>query len=325
MLCYYIDSMGQRENTSIEASQQTVLLFGGKGGVGKTTSSSAIAVHLASQGYHTLIISSDQSPSLSDIFDQSINGAITRVNDRLDAFEIGQDAIMDWWKLRFAPDFTDILAHIIDVDALDKASQHQLIDYIGSAPSLREETMLDMIRDFAERGKYDRIVWDTAPAGETLNLLDMPRSIKSHLRAGAKVFESLDSIGKQFMGRRSISRIMDDWIQASEKIARFIHDSARFIIVANPEAMVVKQATRMIQTLTRYDIPVHGLIINCVIEQSDSESLAALRKTQSPYVEELRRLAGERYIAILHRSFTEIRGLDRLREIGEMLATQLSL
>ncbi len=306
-------------------ARKPVLLFGGKGGVGKTTCSSAVASHLADQGHRTLIISSDLSPSLSDIFEKAVGDAVTTVSDNLDAFEISQEAIIAWWKKRFGRDFSDILAHLIDVDELDKESQHQLLDYIGSAPSLREETMLDMIRDLAENRRYDRIVWDTAPAGETLNLLDMPRSIKKHLSAGVKVFEGLDRIGKQFTGSRSIARIMDDWILASEKIAHFIHDALTFIIVANPEALVANQVARMIQTLMKYQIPIHGLIINCVIEQPDSQSLVALQKTQSAHIEELKKLAGKRHVAILLRSFTEIRGLDRLRGIGEMLAKELSL
>ncbi len=308
-----------------ETAEKTVLLFGGKGGVGKTTCSSAVASHLAVRGLRTLIISSDQSPSLSDIFERDVSSAITKVGDNLDAFEISQDAIMAWWKRRFGKDFSDILARLIDVDELDKVSQHQLLDYIGSAPSLREETMLDMIRDFSEKNEYDRIVWDTAPAGETLNLLDMPRSIKNHLSAGVKVFEGLDRIGKQFTGGRSIAGIMDDWIQASDKIAQFIHDSSTFIIVANPEALVVNQVARMIQVLKKYDIPIHGLIINCVVEQADSESLVAHQKVQATHIEELKKMAGERHIATLQRSFIEIRGLRRLREIGQTLANSLSL
>jgi arsenite-transporting ATPase len=312
-------------NSSAETARKSVLLFGGKGGVGKTTCSSAIASHLAQRGHHTLIISSDLSPSLSDVFEQPVGDNITAVVNNLDAFEISQEAILTWWKKRFGRDFSDILAHLIDVNELDKASQHNLLDYIGSAPSLREETMLDMIRDLAENGRYDYIVWDTAPAGETLNLLDMPRSIKKHLSAGAKVFEGLDRIGKQLSGRRSIAKIMDDWILASEKIARFIHDTSTFIIVANPEALVVNQVARMIQTVTKYQIPIHGLIINCVMEQAISESSIALQKIQSSHIEALKKLAGDRHIAILLRSFTEIRGFERLRKVGEMLAKELSI
>jgi arsenite-transporting ATPase len=320
-----LNEMTSDEVISTEKSQRPVLLVGGKGGVGKTTCSAAIAAHSAAIGLKTLIITSDLSPSLSDIFEQTIGDTITEVTKNLDAYEISQEAIVTWWRQRFGRDFTDILAHLIDVDALDSESRHQLLDYIGSAPSLREETMLDVIRDMAENRGYDRIVWDTAPAGETLNLLDMPRNIRKHIRAGAKVFEGLDRIGKQLLGKRSIAGIMDGWIEVSEQIARFIREKSSFLIVAIPEALVVKQVARMITTLEEYQLPIHGLIVNCVVEVADSPSLVAVQDMQSPYLRQLRRMAETHHVATLPRSFTEIRGIERLQKIGAELATRLAL
>jgi arsenite-transporting ATPase len=305
--------------------QRSVFLVGGKGGVGKTTCSAAIAAHSAAIGIKTLIITSDLSPSLSDIFEQTIGDTITAVSKNLDAYEISQEAIVTWWRQRFGRDFSDILAHLIDVDALDNESRHQLLDYIGSAPSLREETMLDVIRDMAENRGYDRIIWDTAPAGETLNLLDMPRNIRKHIRAGAKVFEGLDRIGKQLIGKRSIAGIMDGWIEVSEQIAKFIHNKSSFLIVAVPEALVVKQVERMITLLEEYQLPIHGLIVNCVVEIADSPSLVSVQEMQSHYVQQLRKMADMCHYATLPRSFVEIRGKERLQKIGAMLAERLAL
>jgi arsenite-transporting ATPase len=303
-----------------EGRDKRVLLIGGKGGVGKTTCSAAMASRFAATGRRTLIITSDATPSLSDIFLKKIGDKITAVGADIDAYEISQEAIMAWWKSRFGRDFSDILDNLIDVESLDKASQHQLLDYIGSAPSLREETMLDMIRDLAANRDYDRIVWDTAPAGETLSLLDMPRNIKNHLRAGAKVFEGLERLGKQLIGKRSIAAIMDEWGRVSDELSRFIHDRSTFIIVANPEALVVNQTHRIFAALADNRIPVRGLIINRVIEQSDSASLDMARVTQIPYIEELKTLAAGRPVITLPLSFTEIRGIKRLQEIGGKLA-----
>lgn len=308
-----------------EKYHRPVLLVGGKGGVGKTTCSAAIASHLAARRLRTLIITSDLSPSLSDIFEQPIGDAITKVDDNLDACEISQQSVLAWWKKRFGQDFSDILDHLIDVEALDQDSRHQLLDYIGSAPSLREETMLDIIRDMGENRGYERIVWDTAPAGETLNLLDMPGNIRKHIRAGARVFEGLDRIGNQLLGRRAIASVMDDWIVASEQISRFIRDSTMFVIVANPEALVVNQVKRMLHTLAEYRLHIHGLIINCVIDCPDSPSLEAMHKTQLPYLQELKRMIDDKALVVLPRSFKELRGIDCLREIGKQLADGLSL
>lgn len=304
---------------------RSILLFGGKGGVGKTTCSASIAAEMASRGCRTLILTSDMSPSLSDIFKRKIGNSVTAIDRNLDACEIRQETIVAWWKKRFGRDFEDILTHIVDLESLDKDSRHQLLDYIGSAPSLREETMLDMIRELAENGAYDRVIWDTAPAGETLNLLDMPRNIKKHLRAGAKVFEGLDRIGKQLAGKRSISSIMDEWIRTSDTISRFIHEKCAFILVTAPESLVVRQTHRMITTLTGYRLPIHGIIINRMIACSDSKSLDALKAVQATHQEALMQIADGLPVACLPLSVKEIEGIHLLRQIGSQLASGLWL
>lgn len=305
--------------------EKPLLLVGGKGGVGKTTCSAAIAAEFAARGQRTLLITSDMTPSLSDILEQPIGDTITSVAKNLDAFEISQEAIAAHWKKKFGRDFHDIITVLIDIESLDTESHHHLLDYIGSAPSLREETLLDIIVTKAEQQKYEKIVWDTAPAGETLNLLAMPRIIKKHLRAGAKVFEGLDRIGRQFAGKRPIAGIMDEWVQVSEKIAQFIHNKSAFLVVANPESLVVSQARRVMETLARYNLTVHGLIINKKIEDTDSSSLKAMKAGQTRYVEELKNLAGNRPLAMLPIAFTEIKGLQSLQKIGKKLAADLLL
>ena len=302
-----------------------VLLVGGKGGVGKTTCSAAIASRLALLGYRTLLITSDLTPSLSDVLELPVGDSITRVTANLDAYEISQDAIAARWKSRFGSDFYDVLAHLIDIEALDAGSRHQLLDYIGSAPSLREETMLDIVMDLAVHKGYARIVWDTAPAGETLNLLGMPKNIRKHLRAGAQVYEGLDRIGKQLLGKRSIASIMDEWTALSETINSFIHDRSSFVIVSNPEALVVNQTRRVLATLADYGLAFQGMVINRVIEHSDSASLDAAKMKQSVYLEELRSLAAERCLVMMPLVFNELRGLTRLQELGAKLVPGLAL
>jgi len=304
-------------------TDKPVILFGGKGGVGKTTCSAAMATWFASCGQKSLIITSDMTPSLSDIFEEPIGDCVRSIDNNLFAIEISQEAIVERWKKRFSHDFYDVLSQLIDMKALDADSQHQLIEYIGSAPSLREETMLDLIVDMVDTGKYDRVVWDTAPAGETLNLLNMPRFIRKHLKAGARVFEGLDKIGKHIIGKRSISETMDEWVKLSERISRFIHDKTTFIIVANPEALVVNHVRRIIKSIKDCRVDLYGIVINRIIDHADSPSIRTMQELQGKYAAELKRLAGSLPVAFLPLSLWEIRGKKALRDTGAVLAGQL--
>ncbi len=306
-------------------TETPIILFGGKGGVGKTTCSAAVAAWFAASGKKTIIMTSDLTPSLSDIYELQIGDSVTTIAENLSAVEIGQDAIVARWKKKFSRDFYDILSQLIDLDALDSESRHQLLDYIGSAPSLREETMLDLIVDTVDTGNYDRVVWDTAPAGETLNLLNMPKFIRKHLRAGARVFEGLDKIGRRITGTRSISDTMDEWIALSERIAGFIQSRSRFVVVANPEALVVRHVERLMDTLREYNLSVQGLVINRVIENPDSPALDSMFQAQQPYMTDLKRMAGSLPVATLPYSLKEVKGEKTLREAGEQLSRQLNL
>jgi arsenite-transporting ATPase len=306
-------------------TDRPVILFGGKGGVGKTTCSAAVAAHCAAHGKRTMVITSDMTPSLSDIFETDVGDRVREIDQNLFAFEISQEAIVGRWRERFSQDFYDILSQLIDLDALDNESRHQLLEYIGSAPSLREETMLDLIVDLVEGGHYDRIIWDTAPSGETLNLLNMPRFIRKHLTAGAKVFEGLDKIGKHLVGRRSIAATMDEWIRLSERIARFVRDRTEFVVVANPEALVTRHVERLMRTLREYDVAIRGMVINCVIDSADSGMLCSMKAVQAAHVAELETLARDLPIAVLALSQHEIRGLQALRDAGALLCRQLGL
>jgi arsenite-transporting ATPase len=307
-------------------SERTVILFGGKGGVGKTTCSAAVAAASAASGKRTLILTSDMTPSLGDIFCCAVGETITAVDEGLFAYEIGPDAITNRWKTRFSRDFSDILSQLVDLDGLDAESRHQLLDYIGSAPSLREETMLDLIVDLVESGDYDRVIWDTAPAGETLNLLNMPRFIRKHLTAGARVFEGLDKIGKHLAGRRSIAQTMDEWIGLSERIAQFIGKRTTFVIVAKPEALVVKHVERLVRTLRDYSLEIRGMIVNGMTgEEAADTTPAPLQAIRRGHCARLTELAGPVPTALVPLSSQELRGIPVLRDVGREICRQLRL
>jgi len=302
-----------------------LILFSGKGGVGKTTCSASIAVKLASEGIRTLHITSDMAPSLGDIYEMDIGDRLTSVAPDLDAVEFSQESIARTWKEKFGPDFNEILSQFLDTDGIEQNGDLDLLDYIGTAPSLREETLLDMIVEMAGKGDYQRIIWDTAPTGETLNLLHMPKLMKKHLKAGARLYEAMDRLAGVVSRRRSLAGIMEEWVVRSEGIARFLQENTMFFVVANPEALVVRQAERTLTSLTGAGFSVHGLIINRIAVSDGSDFLERAQENQEPYIRRLLLLGGGLAIGRVNLTLEEIRGLDPLRSIGDSLSRELGL
>ena len=302
-----------------------LILFSGKGGVGKTTCSASIAVKLASEGVRTLHITSDMAPSLGDIYEMDIGDRVTSVAENLDAVEFSQESIARTWKEKFGPDFTAILSQFLDTDGMEQNGDLDLLDYIGTAPSLREETLLDMIVEMAAAGEYQRIIWDTAPTGETLNLLHMPKLMKKHLKAGARLYEAMDRLAGVVAGRRSLAGIMEEWVVRSEGIARFLQENTMFFVVANPEALVVRQAERTLTALMDAGFSVHGLIINRIAVSDGSEFLQRAQENQEPYIRRLLLLGGGLAVGRVNLTLEEIRGLEPLRAIGDSLTEELGL
>ncbi len=125
--------------SALDQAQRHVLMFGGKGGVGKTTASATTALHFAARGKQTLIISSDLTPSLSDIFETQIGAVETPIPavPNLWGLEIDPDEVMRRWKVKFGPEIYDAAQSMVDMPYDD------LVDYVGMAPGIQEEFMLD--------------------------------------------------------------------------------------------------------------------------------------------------------------------------------------
>lgn len=265
------------------------------------------------------------APSLGDIYEMDIGDRVTSVTENLDAVEFSQESIARTWKEKFGPDFTAILSQFLDTDGMEQNGDPDLLDYIGTAPSLREETLLDMIVEMAAAGEYQRIIWDTAPTGETLNLLHMPKLMKKHLKAGARLYEAMDRLAGVVAGRRSLAGIMEEWVVRSEGIARFLQENTMFFVVANPEALVVRQAERTLTALMDAGFSVHGLIINRIAVSDGSEFLQRAQENQEPYIRRLLLLGGGLAVGRVNLTLEEIRGLEPLRAIGDSLTRELGL
>ena len=308
----------------LEQEPKRLIMIGGKGGVGKTTCASAIALHFSLQGRKTLIISSDPTPSLSDIFETEIGDQETPIKNtkNLYGIEVSSDVVLKKWKDRFGPEIYEVVSSFASVD-------YDFVDYIGTAPGIEEEYMLNYILELVEGGQYDLVVWDTAPAGHTLRLLHLPQIFLKHLEAATKFymnlysyFEKLKESVKLKKGKRSLLEIISGWQDLAEKVVNFIRDpqTSEFIIVTIPEALGVRQTERIIKDFDEYQLRVNHLIINYVIHDADCNFHKVRKEMQKNYINILKNQYSPKIKLIEIPMFPhEIKGVERINKISEIL------
>ena len=308
----------------LDKEPKRLIMIGGKGGVGKTTCASAIALHFSLEGKKTLIISSDPTPSLSDIFEMEIGDQETPIKNvkNLYGVEVSSDVVLKKWKERFGPEIYEVVSSFASVD-------YDFVEYIGGAPGIEEEYMLNYILELVEGGQYDLVVWDTAPAGHTLRLLHLPQIFLKHLEAATKFymnlysyFEKLKESVKLKKGKRSLLEIISGWENLAEKVVSFIRDSQKsdFIIVTIPEALGVRQTERIIKDFDEYQLKVNHLIVNYVIQEADCNFHKMRKEMQQNYIQILKDLYSHRISLIeLPLMPHEIKGVERIDKISEIL------
>lgn len=287
-----------------------VAMFCGKGGVGKTTCAAATALHHAREGMKTIIISTDPTPSLHDIFEIDIVKKPTRVTDGLYLDEIGADEVKEMWDRKFGAEVYQVFSSFVDI------GYGEFVEFVASMlPGIRDEFMVDYIRELREARKYDRIVWDTAPAGQTLGLLRMPSIVSEHLKPAARIYASLKSTGGS---RRSIQAVIKGWEELSNRDISFLQNEVEFNVVTIAEALAVRQLEDIFNEFRDYGLTVDSVIINQAVEAADSEFLRRKAEMQRGYISEIAaRYDGKHRVIPLFPY--EIKGLGRLEEVAGVL------
>jgi arsenite/tail-anchored protein-transporting ATPase len=308
---------------NIDNKDVKLIMVGGKGGVGKTTCASGVALKLAKEGRKVLIITSDPAPSLSDIFEKEIGDTETRIHDTYELYglEVSSDIVLKRWKERFGPEIYEVVSSFANVD-------YDFVEYIGTAPGIEEEYMLNFIMELVEGGSYDVVVWDTAPAGHTLRLLKLPQLFLSHMEAATKFYmniygyiEKVKDTVRLKESKKTLLQIIAGWEALSERIVEFIRDgrSVKYLIVTIPEALGVKMTNRVIAELDQNRLTVENLVINNVVRDADCEFHRERKAMQEHYIDELSRTYGSKNLAILYLAPHEIKGIEKIAGIAGAL------
>jgi len=288
-----------------------VIAFAGKGGVGKTTCAAATALHFASRGRKTLVISTDATPSLSHIFQSTPAEGPTRAADGLYSLEIGAGQARQMWEKKFGRDVYRVFSSLVEIGYSD------YVDFMASVlPGLAEEFMVDYIRELSCGGVWDAIVWDTAPLGQTMALLQTPALLTHHLRLAPRIYTQIKA-GEG--ARETILDIIRRWEELSAADMTFLRNGVEFNIVAIPEALAINQLDGILSDLDKYDLKVRRLIINNVVQPSGSAFLQQKAGQQQIYIRGLNDQYGQYQISELPLFPHEIQGLETLRKVADAL------
>ncbi|HIE22773.1 MAG TPA: ArsA family ATPase [Candidatus Korarchaeota archaeon] len=299
-----------------------ILSFWGKGGVGKTTCAASASVYLASKGQKVLILTSDPTPSLSDIFDEEIGSSKKKLAPRLEAIELNEETVLDMWKKRFGDEVYRVVSSFFPVD-------REIIEYISGAPGIADEFILAYILDLFVSKEYDYIIWDAAPAGGSLRLLRIEEKFYKHLGEASKLYLSLKStLDKIRMveGRDPLS-IIRDWRKLAEDVLKLISsDKFSVYIVSIPEWLGFSQTKRIVKELREFNVRVPALIINQVATKGicdcdlwtkkveiHEKYVNLLMKTYSPLMD----------VLVIPMQSYEIKGIEALDKFSRNLSTLL--
>lgn len=297
--------------------EKRVSMFCGKGGVGKTTCAAATALHYAARGEETLIISTDPTPSLRDIFEIESKGKPARVIKGLYLVETGYEEIKKLWDNKFGSDAYDVFS------ILFKIGYQEFIDLaVAILPGLVDESMVDYIRELSESGRYERLVWDTAPAGQTLRLLGVQSTLATKRLEPTGRLYLASKVTRGTGKKRSLMEVMREWEELAQKDMEFLRTGVEFNFVTIPEALAVRQLERIFLELWSYGLEIDRVIINQVIREPDSEFLRGRMVMQEGYIEEILRYGKPcRFLPLFP---YEIKGIERLKEVERFLFAELS-
>jgi len=306
------------------------IMFGGKGGLGKTTFSAATGYWLAKQGKRVLVFSVDPQASLSDIFQTDIFGkGPVKVMDNLWAQEIDAD--------RHIREYQDeVRAKILAMYGLEEVPP-EIEDYIAAAsaePAMEESAIFDAVVDILSEGDYDYYIYDLVPLGHALYYLSMAKIYDewigkiTHLREEMREYEE---VAARMRRQKAVAEdeILGELQYIRQRInaaSRILTDRARtaFFFVVVPEQMILIDTRKAAEMFARFDVPVAGYIVNRVLPESlDSEGVPAYLRNrmvmQRGQLAEIERELGRDVRAHVPELERDVTGLEMIERIATLM------
>lgn len=280
-----------------------IILYLGKGGVGKTTIAAASALRSAQLGYRTLVVSTDIAHSLADSLDTALGSQPVAIAENLYAQEINVlEEIREHWG-----EMQGYIGNLLRRKGMSKT----LAEEMAIIPGMEEVVSLLHINRQAKEGNFDRVIVDAAPTGETMRLLTMPESFQWYVGRfsgwGDTTMRMVSGLLRKAAPDKDPFHGLNNLVEGVKELQKVLVDPAvtSYRVVLNPEKMVIKEGARAVTYLSLFNYPVDAVVVNRILPGIVSRGVdeaVLVEPSSDPYLRHLQEIQ-VRYLAEIGRDF----------------------
>ena len=313
-----------------EHPERRYIMFGGKGGLGKTTFSAATAYWLASQGKRVLVFSVDPQASLSDIFQKDIFGkGPVKIMENLWAQEIDADQHIKAYQ-------QEIRQKILDMYGFDEVPEEieQYIQAASAEPAMEESAIFDAVVDIVVESDYDYYIYDLVPLGHALYYLSMAKVYDEWINKITKLREEMREYEEMVSRmKREKETEEDEILKELQYIRKRINASSSiltdkektaFFFVVIPEEMILIDTRKAAELFAKFDVPISGYLVNRVVprellQQNIPGYLKNRIEMQDKYMQDIDAYFGALVAAHVPELERDVTGLEMIKKLAGIM------
>ena len=306
------------------------IMFGGKGGLGKTTFSAATAYWLAKQGKKVLVFSVDPQASLTDIFERDIFGkGPVKIMDNLWAQEIDADSHIKAYQDEIRKKILDMYGMPAVPDEIE-----QYIQAASAEPAMEESAIFDAVVDVVVKGDYDFYIYDLVPLGHALYYLSMAKVYDEWINKITRLREEMREYEEM------VSRLKREKLTEQDQILAELHDikarinasssiltdraKTTFFFVVVPEEMIIEDTRKAARLFAQFDVPIGGYVVNRVVprellEQNIPEYLRNRIRMQDRRLGDIRTAFGDEVLAYVPELERDVTGFPMIEKLARIM------
>jgi arsenite/tail-anchored protein-transporting ATPase len=313
-----------------EHPERRYIMFGGKGGLGKTTFSAATAYWLAQQGKKVLVFSVDPQASLSDIFQKDIFGkGPVQIMENLWAQEIDADQHIKAYQ-------NEIRQKILDMYGFDEVPEEieQYIQAASAEPAMEESAIFDAVVDIVVQGDYDYYIYDLVPLGHALYYLSMAKVYDEWINKITKLREEMREYEEMVSRLKREKETEEDQIlkelqyirgriNASSQILTDKEKTGFFFVII-PEEMILVDTAKAAELFAKFDVPIMGYVVNRVVPrellgQNIPSYLKNRIEMQDKYLKQIDETFGAQVASRVPELERDVTGLEMIKKLSEIM------